>query len=292
MLHTAPTVDKKALPSNREEFQFSLISKTWKSTGTRALSIFTSRPRWSAITLGRMLTDAHVSHNACGNSIPFTMHSTANFPGSLFFFSVIISFIFSLASQNILLMSSSVSLVSLKNMHNLWVKYTSSNGFSNGILKTLFWKLSISFSLASLFRCLATFPFLFLKVLPIGALSTSIGSAASSECVLVVFGGLAEGLDCGLGALRRAMSIFGICTQYVRGERRSMGAGGCRSMVVSSIDALESPSIGFDLSSSIDVRSLAPIDTNAIRRSSSSFLLRNLLLAASPASPLARNHHL
>ncbi|KAF2568611.1 hypothetical protein F2Q70_00027774 [Brassica cretica] len=36
MLHTAPTVDKKALPSNREEFQFSLISKTWKSTRTGA----------------------------------------------------------------------------------------------------------------------------------------------------------------------------------------------------------------------------------------------------------------
>ncbi|KAF3549669.1 hypothetical protein DY000_02006889 [Brassica cretica] len=32
-LHTAPTVDKKALPSSREEFQFSLMSKTWKSTG-------------------------------------------------------------------------------------------------------------------------------------------------------------------------------------------------------------------------------------------------------------------
>ncbi|KAF3545099.1 hypothetical protein DY000_02006736 [Brassica cretica] len=43
MLHTAPTVDKKALPSNGEEFQFSLISKTWKSTGTRALPIYTSR---------------------------------------------------------------------------------------------------------------------------------------------------------------------------------------------------------------------------------------------------------
>ncbi|KAF3536804.1 hypothetical protein F2Q69_00022805 [Brassica cretica] len=44
VLHTAPTVDKKALPCNREEFQFSLISKTWKSTGTRALPICTSRP--------------------------------------------------------------------------------------------------------------------------------------------------------------------------------------------------------------------------------------------------------
>ncbi|KAF3538080.1 hypothetical protein F2Q69_00018902 [Brassica cretica] len=41
--HTAPTVDKKALPSSREEFQFSLTSKAWKSTGTRALPIYTSR---------------------------------------------------------------------------------------------------------------------------------------------------------------------------------------------------------------------------------------------------------
>ncbi|KAF3505738.1 hypothetical protein F2Q69_00007544 [Brassica cretica] len=73
-LHNASTVDKKALPSSREEFQFSLISRTCKSTGTRALPICTSRPRWSAITLGRMLTDAHVLHKACGNSIPFTVH--------------------------------------------------------------------------------------------------------------------------------------------------------------------------------------------------------------------------
>ena len=43
LLHTAPAVDKNYLPNNREEFQFSLISKTWKSTGTRALSICTSR---------------------------------------------------------------------------------------------------------------------------------------------------------------------------------------------------------------------------------------------------------
>ncbi|KAF3598814.1 hypothetical protein F2Q69_00035051 [Brassica cretica] len=42
-LHTASNVDKKALPSSREEFQFSLISKTWKSTRTRTLPICTSR---------------------------------------------------------------------------------------------------------------------------------------------------------------------------------------------------------------------------------------------------------
>ncbi|KAF3493795.1 hypothetical protein DY000_02055545 [Brassica cretica] len=122
-LQTAPTVDKKALPSTREEFQFNLLSKTWKSTGTMALPICTSRPltippdffweqstkvnnfgegstcrpRWSAITLGRMMTDAPVPHKACGNSIPFTVHGIANRPGSLFFFNVILIFIFSLA---------------------------------------------------------------------------------------------------------------------------------------------------------------------------------------------------
>ncbi|KAF2590803.1 hypothetical protein F2Q70_00038697 [Brassica cretica] len=44
-LHIAPTIDKKALPSNREEFQFRLISKTWKLTGTRVLQICTSSIR-------------------------------------------------------------------------------------------------------------------------------------------------------------------------------------------------------------------------------------------------------
>ncbi|KAF3507235.1 hypothetical protein F2Q69_00005474 [Brassica cretica] len=43
MLHTAPTVAMKALSSNRKEFQLSLMSRTWKSTGTRALPIYTSR---------------------------------------------------------------------------------------------------------------------------------------------------------------------------------------------------------------------------------------------------------
>ncbi|KAF2555667.1 hypothetical protein F2Q68_00016907 [Brassica cretica] len=71
------------------------------------------------------------------------------------------------------------------------------------------------------------------EVLPIGALSTSIGFGASSECVLVVSGGLAEGFGCGLSALIRALSIFGICTRNVRGAHRSMGTGGCRSAVVS-----------------------------------------------------------
>ncbi|KAF3576247.1 hypothetical protein DY000_02031191 [Brassica cretica] len=92
-------------------------------------------------------------------------------------------------------MSSSVSLVTLKNIHNL--------------------------------------------VLPIGSLSTFIGSAASSEGVLMVFGGLSESLGRGLSALRRATTIFGICTRYVRGARRSMGAGGCRLMA----DALDSVGI-------------------------------------------------
>ncbi|KAF3485222.1 hypothetical protein F2Q69_00052133 [Brassica cretica] len=185
-LHTAPTVDKKALPTNREEFQFSLMSKTWKSTGTRALPICTfrsltippeflweqsikvnnscegstRRPRWSAITLGRMLTDAHVSNKACGNSIPFTVQEHSP-------------------------MSSSVSLVSLKNIHNL--------------------------------------------VLPVGTLSTSIGSTPSSEGVLTVSGGFSKGLGLGLSALRRATSIFGICT---RRGRRSILDDFCRSMSV------------------------------------------------------------
>ncbi|KAL0742558.1 hypothetical protein Bca4012_084071 [Brassica carinata] len=122
MLQTAPTVAKKALPSISKEFQFSLISRTWKSTGTSALPIRTSRfliippeflreqstkvnesfegsifrPKWSAITLGRMLTEAPVSQNVHGNSIPFTRQGITNFPGSLFFSSVILCFIFSL----------------------------------------------------------------------------------------------------------------------------------------------------------------------------------------------------
>ncbi|KAF2591935.1 hypothetical protein F2Q70_00039660 [Brassica cretica] len=54
------------------------------------------------------------------------------------------------------------------------------------------------------------------KVLPTGTLSTSIGSAASSEGVLMASGGLYEGLGCGLSALRRATSIFGICTRTGR----------------------------------------------------------------------------
>ncbi|KAF2608583.1 hypothetical protein F2Q68_00044070 [Brassica cretica] len=52
--------------------------------------------------------------------------------------------------------------------------------------------------------------------LPIGALPTSISSAASSE-----------GLGCGLSALIRAMFIFGNCARCVRGDGLSMGAGVC-----------------------------------------------------------------
>ncbi|KAF3512112.1 hypothetical protein F2Q69_00007091 [Brassica cretica] len=66
-----------------------------------------------------MLIDAHVWHKACVNSIPFTLHGIANCPGSLFFFNVTLFVICSLASENILLMSSSVSLVSQKNIYNL-----------------------------------------------------------------------------------------------------------------------------------------------------------------------------
>ncbi|KAF3509147.1 hypothetical protein F2Q69_00005816 [Brassica cretica] len=46
----------------------------------------------------------------------------------------------------------------------------------------------------------------------------------------------------------------------------------------------------FGLKSVDRVQSPASIDTSAIRRSSSNFLLRNFFLAASLASPLARNH--
>ena len=84
-----------------------------------------------------------------------------------------------------------------------------------------------------LFRCFSTCSFLFLRVLPIGTLSTSIESSPSSEGILTVSGGFSEGLGLGLSALRRATSIFGICTRYVIGARRSMGAGGCRTMAVS-----------------------------------------------------------
>ncbi|KAF3536083.1 hypothetical protein F2Q69_00023282 [Brassica cretica] len=41
MLHTL-SLAMKALPSSREEFMFSLLSRTWKSTRTSALPIFTS----------------------------------------------------------------------------------------------------------------------------------------------------------------------------------------------------------------------------------------------------------
>ena len=93
MLQTAPTVAMKALPRSREWFLFWLFSRTWKSTGISAFPICTSRslmippeflvewstklnescegsifrPRCYAITLGRMLSDVPVSHNAHGN---------------------------------------------------------------------------------------------------------------------------------------------------------------------------------------------------------------------------------
>ncbi|KAF3566242.1 hypothetical protein DY000_02014613 [Brassica cretica] len=57
----------------------------------------------------------------------------------------------------------------------------------------------------------------FVRVLPIGTLSMSIKSSPSSEGILTVSGGLSEGLGLSLSALRRATSIFGICTQYVIG---------------------------------------------------------------------------
>ncbi|KAF2620135.1 hypothetical protein F2Q68_00039192 [Brassica cretica] len=137
--------------------------------------------------------------------------------------------------------------------------------------------------------CLDTFPFLFFKVLPIRALSTSIGSTASSECALVVSGGLAEGLGYGMSALRQATSIFGICTRTSLTIDVDINRAG--RMWVSCCELLVSHN-PHGIARCSRLHSLAPIDTNAIRQNSSSFLLRNLLLAASPASPLARNHHL
>ncbi|KAF2557344.1 hypothetical protein F2Q68_00016153 [Brassica cretica] len=159
-----------------------------------------------------------------------------------------------------------------------------------------------------------------MRVLPVGTLSSSIGSSPSSEGVLTVSGGFSEGLGVGLCALRRATSIFGICTRKIlhvnrwryqlverflryqdwadvgvllRIPRESESSWHCKmrlNPLVSSVDALEILSIDLDWPTSIDVRSLASIETNAIRRNSSNFLLRNLLLAASLPSPLAKNH--
>ncbi|KAF3539675.1 hypothetical protein F2Q69_00022708 [Brassica cretica] len=53
--------------------------------------------------------------------MPPIKHGTTKFPGSLFVSSVILYLIFSLIWWNILLMSSSVSLISLKNIYNMWL---------------------------------------------------------------------------------------------------------------------------------------------------------------------------
>ena len=95
---------------------------------------------------------------------------------------------------------------------------------------TLFRKLSFSLSLTPLFKCFSTFHFLFLRVFPKGTQSISIDSSPSSEGIMTVSGGFSEGLGLGLSAFRRAISIFGICTRYIIGTRRPVGAGGCRSM--------------------------------------------------------------
>ncbi|KAG5397562.1 hypothetical protein IGI04_019376 [Brassica rapa subsp. trilocularis] len=54
------------------------------------------KPSWSAMILGRILTDAPVSHIEWANSTPLTTHGIANFPGSLFFVNLIMCLIFSL----------------------------------------------------------------------------------------------------------------------------------------------------------------------------------------------------
>ncbi|KAF3504546.1 hypothetical protein F2Q69_00041724 [Brassica cretica] len=116
--NTAPTVDTKDLLSSRKEFQFNLICKTWKSTGTRALPICTSRSL--TIPPEFFWEQSTKVNNSCEGSTCRPRWSAITL-GSLFFFNVIIFLIFSLASQNILLMSSSFSMVSLKNIHNLWL---------------------------------------------------------------------------------------------------------------------------------------------------------------------------
>ncbi|KAF3503519.1 hypothetical protein F2Q69_00042874 [Brassica cretica] len=230
-LHTAPTVDKKALLSNKEEFQFNLMSKTWKSTGSRALPICTSRsltippeffweqstkvnnscegstcrPIWSAITLGRMLTDALVSHKACGNSIPFTVitlllqcnphpHLFSSFtehsPDVFFFLSC-----FSEEHPQ------SVDILSL-------LEWLINRNPEDPLPETFLFLI-----IGPLFRCFATLSFLLLRVLPVETLSSSIGSSTSSEGVLMGSDGYYEGLGLGLSTLSRATSIFGICTQ-------------------------------------------------------------------------------
>ncbi|KAG5375547.1 hypothetical protein IGI04_040143 [Brassica rapa subsp. trilocularis] len=74
------------------------VPTSTKVNESPAGSIF--RPRWSAITLDSMLTEDTMSQSALG---------------------VILCLIFSLAWCNILLMSSSVSLVSVKYIHSLWM---------------------------------------------------------------------------------------------------------------------------------------------------------------------------
>ncbi|KAF2570909.1 hypothetical protein F2Q70_00002677 [Brassica cretica] len=145
ILHISPTVDKKVLPSNREQFQFSLISKTWKSTRTRALPICTSRPRWSAITLGKMLIDAPVQCMWELNTLHHTRY--CKFP-----------------TITLLLQCNPI-------LHLV-----------SGLIKH---SPNVLFSAPGLSE---EHPQSVGKVLPIGSLSTSIGSSASSECVLVVYG--------------------------------------------------------------------------------------------------------
>ena len=75
--------------------------------------------------------------------------------------------------------------------------------------------------------------------------------------------------------------------------RKSESSRHCKmrlTPLLSSVDAMDILSIDLDWPTLIVVQSLASIDTNAIHRNSSNFLLRNLLLAASLPLPLAKNH--
>ncbi|KAG5411023.1 hypothetical protein IGI04_007342 [Brassica rapa subsp. trilocularis] len=122
---------------------------------------------------------------------------------------------------------------------------------------------------------------------PHRALSTCIGSGASSECVLVVSGGLAEGFGCGLSALIHAMLIFGNCTRNVRGAYRSMGAGGlggCGCLAANS-------SCVMILTALHGVADYVGVVDGCSGKLVERFWLK-FVNRSSHASPLARNHHL
>uniref|UniRef100_A0A0D3BSI9 Uncharacterized protein n=1 Tax=Brassica oleracea var. oleracea TaxID=109376 RepID=A0A0D3BSI9_BRAOL len=112
----------------------------------------TYRPKWSAITLGGMLTDAPVSHKACGNSIPFTVHEHS--PDVFVFLS-------GFSEEH----PQYVGVISFFE----WLMQRNPEDSLLEIFLFLF--------ISPLFRCFATFSFLLVRVLPVETLSSSIGSS-------------------------------------------------------------------------------------------------------------------